>query len=65
MSLLFFLSACDMMEQNIVILIGPRSSSDVRAIHPICAGLHIPQIAPLATDPTINAVDNPYLVRVS
>ena len=53
-----------MLEQNVVVVIGPRSSSDVRAVHPICAGLHIPQIVPLATDPTINNLDNPYLLRV-
>ncbi len=45
-------------------VIGPPSSSDVRAVNPVCSGLHVPQVAPLATDPTFNPLDNPYLVRV-
>ena len=53
-----------MMEQNVVAVIGPGSSSDVRATHPICAGLHIPQIAPLATDPNLIKLDHPFLARV-
>ena len=53
-----------MMEQNVMAVIGPISSMDVRAIHPICAGLHIPHIAPLATDPNLIKLDHPYLARV-
>ena len=53
-----------MMEQNVVAIIGPASSSDVRAIHSICSGLHIPQIAPLATDPNLIKLDHPFLARV-
>ncbi len=54
-----------MMERDVVVVIGPDSSADVRAVNPICAGLHIPHIAPTATDPTLNPLDNQYLIRVS
>ena len=60
----YLFAACDMMEQNVVVVIGPSPSSDVRAVHPVCAGLHIPQIAPLATDPNLIPLDHPYLIRV-
>lgn len=50
-----------------VAIIGPTSSSSVKATHVLCAGFHIPQVAPYATDPSF--VFSPdsysYLVRLS
>ena len=62
----FLFPACYQLEQGVSIVIGPGSSSEVKATHPICAGLRIPQIAPIATDPTlsIDTANYPYLLKV-
>ncbi len=54
-----------MIAKNVVSLIGPDGSGYVKAIHPVCSGLHIPHIAPLATDPTLVPAEFPYLAKVS
>ncbi len=54
-----------MIEKNVVAIIGPDESGYVKAIHPVCAGLHIPHIAPLATDPTLIPAEFPFLAKAS
>ncbi|XP_020613483.1 glutamate receptor ionotropic, kainate 2-like [Orbicella faveolata] len=50
-----------------VAIVGPTTSSSVKATHALCAGFHIPQIAPYATDPSFDfsADSYSYLVRMS
>ena len=50
--------------ENVVTMIGPQSSEGVMAANPVCAGLHIPHILPLATNPEITLDDFPYTARV-
>ncbi len=57
--------AIDFVDDNVVTIIGPFSSLGVKAANPVCAGLRIPYIASLATDPTLTAKDFPYIARVS
>lgn len=48
-------------------IIGPLMSSDVKYTQPYLSGFHIPQFAPVATDPTFSftPANFPYLVRIS
>lgn len=50
-----------------VAIVGPTTSSSVKVTHPLCAGFHIPQIAPYATDPSFDFSPDSYsyLVRMS
>lgn len=50
-----------------VAIVGPTTSSSVKATHALCAGFHIPQIAPYATDPSFDFSPDSYsyLVRMS
>ncbi|XP_033097831.1 glutamate receptor 2-like [Anneissia japonica] len=60
-------NACYQLSQGIYAFIGPISSSSVKAVYPIADRLHIPIIAPFATDPTLS-LDNktfPYLIKMS
>jgi hypothetical protein len=42
-------------------------SAAVKYTQPYCAGFHVPQLAPVATDPTFafSPANFPYLVRLS
>ena len=48
-------------------IVGPMTSSTIKATQPLCAGFHIPQIAPYATDPSFDFSPDSYsyLVRMS
>ncbi|XP_078365248.1 glutamate receptor 2-like [Oculina patagonica] len=50
-----------------VAIVGPITSSSVKATHALCVGFHIPQIAPYATDPSFDFSPETYsyLVRMS
>ena len=50
--------------ENVTTIIGSLSSLGVKAANPVCAGLHIPYIAALATDPTLTLEEFPYVARV-
>ena len=52
---------------GVVAIVGPFMSSDVKYTQPYFSGLHIPQFAPVATDPTFSSIpaNFPYLVRMS
>ncbi|XP_066286903.1 glutamate receptor ionotropic, kainate 2-like isoform X1 [Branchiostoma lanceolatum] len=60
------LTVCHQAEKGVATFIGPGSSSSVKTTQLVSAGLAIPQIAPIATDPML---DNPekyrYLLRMS
>lgn len=56
-----------LIDQGVVAIIGPMTSSGVKYTQPYFSGFHIPQFAPVATDPTFSftPVNFPYLVRMS
>lgn len=56
-----------LIHQGVVAIIGPAMSSDVKHTQPYFAGFHIPQFAPVATDPTFSSMpaNFPYLLRMS
>ncbi|XP_035671962.1 glutamate receptor 3.6-like [Branchiostoma floridae] len=57
---------CVQASKSIVAVIGPRLSSQVKATSPVSSGLSLPQIAPDATDPTLdNLRQFPMLLRMS
>ncbi|XP_064649574.1 glutamate receptor ionotropic, kainate 2-like [Lineus longissimus] len=51
--------------QNALAIIGPVSSTRIRATYPISSGLHVPQIAPWATDPRLSDNHHPYLLKMT
>ena len=55
------------MQKGVVAIVGPMTSTGVKFTQPYCAGFHIPQLAPVATDPTFSftPANFPYLVRLS
>lgn len=57
----------EQIQSGVVAIIGPTTSSSVKATHPLCSGFHIPQIAPYATDPSFDFSPDSYryLVRMS
>ncbi|XP_022802483.1 glutamate receptor ionotropic, kainate 2-like [Stylophora pistillata] len=54
-------------QSGAVAIVGPITSSTVKVTQPLCAGFHIPQLAPYATDPTFDFSPNSYgyLLRMS
>ena len=49
-------------------VIGPASSSSVKATYPVISRSHIPQISPFATDPSLSVREGelfPYLLKVT
>ena len=56
-----------LMQKGVVAIVGPMTSTGVKFTQPYCAGFHIPQLAPVATDPTFSftPANFPYLVRLS
>ncbi|RDD40176.1 Glutamate receptor ionotropic, kainate 1 [Trichoplax sp. H2] len=59
-------AACQIIRKDVWAIIGPLTSSDVRAVQNLCAELHIPQISPSATNPGLENKPNfPFLIRMS
>ncbi|KAI8506505.1 hypothetical protein Bbelb_159320 [Branchiostoma belcheri] len=57
---------CFQASQSVMAIIGPTTSSQVKASSPVGSGLFLPHIAPEAYDPTLqNAQQYPQLVRIS
>ena len=56
-----------LLKQGVVAVVGPMTSTGVKFTQPYCAGFNIPQIAPVATDPTFSftPANFPFLVRLS
>ncbi|XP_078603373.1 glutamate receptor ionotropic, kainate 2-like [Branchiostoma floridae x Branchiostoma japonicum] len=60
------LTVCHQAEKGVATFVGPGSSSSVKTTQLVSAGLAIPQIAPIATDPMLdNSEKYPYLLRMS
>ncbi len=53
-----------MVSADVIAIIGPDTSLTSGLVNPVFAGLHIPHILPLASDPTIDLQENPYTIRV-
>ena len=66
---LFFLNITVqyLIKKGVVAIVGPMTSTGVKFTQPYCAGFHIPQLAPVATDPTFSftSANFPFLVRLS
>ena len=62
-----FFPAQYLIHQGVVAVVGPAMSSDVKYTQPYFSGFHVPQFAPVATDPTFSftPANFPYLVRLS
>lgn len=60
---LFFLSAYQVIEQEVVAFIGPQSSSIAHMISEIANGLQVPLVSYAATDPSLSAKQFSFFVR--
>ncbi|KAL3509705.1 hypothetical protein ACH5RR_029106 [Cinchona calisaya] len=55
--------AFQVLDNEVVAIIGPQSSSIAHTISQIANGLHVPIISYAATDPTLSALQFPYFLR--
>ncbi|XP_064643100.1 glutamate receptor 2-like isoform X2 [Lineus longissimus] len=57
----------EFLHNGVHFIVGPDSSTAVKATQPICQGMHIPQLAPSATDPILSSFHDlyPYLLKMS
>ncbi|KAK9155762.1 hypothetical protein Sjap_003242 [Stephania japonica] len=53
------------LEQEVVAIIGPQSSSIARMISFIASGLQVPIVSFAATDPTLSSLQFPYFLRMT
>ncbi|XP_076315890.1 uncharacterized protein LOC143228532 [Tachypleus tridentatus] len=56
-------NTCYLLEQNVVTIIGPSSSTHIKVAHSPIGNLRVPHLAPTATDPTLSftqAGQSPY-----
>jgi len=60
-------SANQLISEGVIAIIGPRTSTAVKAMHSLCSKFHIPQISASATDPEFfyNTQRYRYLLRMS
>ncbi|KAL9979024.1 hypothetical protein ACROYT_G016616 [Oculina patagonica] len=60
-------SANQLLSEGVIAIIGPRTSTAVKAMHSLCSKFHIPQITATATDPDFfyNWMRYEYLMRMS
>nr|XP_043621708.1 glutamate receptor 3.7 [Erigeron canadensis] len=59
------IEAFQMLERNVVALIGPQSSTVAHMISQIANGLQVPIISYAATDPTLSSLQFPYFFRTT
>lgn len=59
--------ANQLISEGVVAIIGPRTSTAVKAMHSLCSKFHVPQITATATDPNFfyNLERYKYLLRMS
>ena len=59
--------ANQLISEGVIAIIGPRTSTAVKAMHSLCSKFHIPQISATATDPDFyyNNKRYEYLLRMS
>ncbi|XP_021293155.1 glutamate receptor 3.7 isoform X2 [Herrania umbratica] len=55
--------AFQVLEKEVVAIIGPQSSSIAHIISAIANGLQVPQVSYAATDPTLSALQFPFFLR--
>ncbi|KAB5527622.1 hypothetical protein DKX38_021469 [Salix brachista] len=60
-----FLSAFQLVEEEVVAIIGPQSSGIAHMISTIANGLQVPLISYAATDPTLSALQFPFFIRTT
>lgn len=59
------MEALQLMEQNVVAVIGPQSSGIGHIISNVVNELHVPLLSFAATDPTLSASEYPYFLRTT
>ncbi len=59
-------AVCKLLSEGVTTIIGPMTSTSVKASHPMCLGFHMPMISPSATDPMLDdAQGYKYLLRMT
>nr|AGN92471.1 glutamate receptor 1 [Echinochloa crus-galli] len=59
------MEALELMEKNVVAVIGPQSSGIGHAISHVVNELHVPLLSFAATDPTLSTTEYPYFLRTT
>ncbi|RCV22952.1 hypothetical protein SETIT_4G260900v2 [Setaria italica] len=59
------IEALQLMEKNVVTVIGPQSSGIGHVISHVVNELHVPLLSFAATDPTLSASEYPYFIRTT
>ncbi|KAG2613710.1 glutamate receptor 3.4-like isoform X1 [Panicum virgatum] len=59
------IEALQLMENNVVAVIGPQSSGIGHVISHVVNELHVPLLSFAATDPTLSASEYPYFIRTT
>ncbi|GJN10567.1 hypothetical protein PR202_ga28672 [Eleusine coracana subsp. coracana] len=59
------IQALELMEKEVVAVVGPQSSSIGHVISHVATELHVPLVSFAATDPSLASSQYPYLVRVA
>lgn len=59
------IAAFQVLERQVLAIIGPQSSSIAHMISQIANGLQVPQISYAATDPTLSALQFPFFLRTT
>ncbi|KAF8658740.1 hypothetical protein HU200_059222 [Digitaria exilis] len=59
------IDALQLMEKNVVAVIGPQSSGIGHVISHVVNELHVPLLSFAATDPTLSASEYPYFIRTT
>ncbi|OVA11506.1 Ionotropic glutamate receptor [Macleaya cordata] len=59
------IEALQLMEKDVVAIIGPQSSGIAHVISHVVNELHVPLLSFAATDPTLSALQYPYLIRMT
>ncbi|KAL8511178.1 hypothetical protein ACS0TY_017849 [Phlomoides rotata] len=59
------IKAFQVIEKEVVAIVGPQSSAIARLVSHVADGLQIPMISYAATDPTLSSVQFPYFLRSS
>lgn len=60
-----FIQAMQLMETEVVAVIGPQSSTVAHMVNLIASELQIPLLSFAATDPTLTPLDSPFFVRTT
>ncbi|KAJ4981828.1 hypothetical protein NE237_032665 [Protea cynaroides] len=58
-----FIDAFQVVEKEVVTIIGPQSSGIAHMMSSVASGLQVPLISFAATDPTLSALEYPFFIR--